>query len=107
MTNAFADAKDAIFGDDNIAVDATWLSGGAGAGTPIRIILSEPDELLRSGGMQIVYGSHTFRVRVSDVTEPVEGDTAQIGVNVYRVIGAPRVDARNLVWTCEAEFNAP
>lgn len=46
--NAFAAAIDLLFEDPNMAVDALYRAGGAGSGTPVRVIRKAPDQLALS-----------------------------------------------------------
>jgi hypothetical protein len=43
----------------------------------------------------------TFDVRTSEITEPAEGDTLDVGV-AYVIQGTPVRDAERLIWTIEA-----
>jgi len=104
---ALSDANDALYGDDNIAVDATWRSGGAGDGTGVRIIRTAPDKAARFGQSHLVVATDVFDVRRSEVAAAAEGDTATLACGtVLTVIGTPMLDEERLNFTCEANRSA-
>ena len=99
--NAFALATDSMFEDHNHGLDSVFRSGGAGDGAPARVILRAPDGVASFGERRFVVETFILKVRLSEVAEPVAGDTFTIGTDAYEVHGAPARDALRLVWTCE------
>ncbi len=67
--NAFAAAMDAIFADQNMAVDATWTPQG-GASLPVRAIRKAPDEMTTFGAARILSDTTIVDVRVSEMPSP-------------------------------------
>jgi hypothetical protein len=100
--DAFTAATDALFGDPNIARDATWRAGGVGAGVPVRIITRRPDQVVGFGDSRAVLPTTLIDVRRSEVTDPGSGDTVEIDSEIFEVIATPTIDSLRLVWTCEA-----
>jgi hypothetical protein len=100
--DAFAAATDALFADPNIARNATWRAGGAGAGIPVRIITRRPDQVVGFGDSRAVLPTLLVDVRRSEVSDPASGDTVEIEGEVFEVIATPTIDSMRLVWTCEA-----
>lgn len=106
MQTAFAAAIDAIFRDANVAEDAIWRAGGLGGGNAVRVIRKSPDEVIGFGGSRAVMATVLIDVRVSEITSPAAGDTAEIGGDLFDIIGTPVRDSLGLVWTCEASARA-
>ncbi len=100
--DAFAVATDALFADQNIAVDAIWRAGGAGTGTVVRVVTRRPDQVIGFGDSRAVLPTLLIDVRRSEVPEPASGDTVEIDGDLFEVIAAPTIDSVRLVWTCEA-----
>jgi hypothetical protein len=103
---AFAAAIDAIFRDGNIAEDAIWRAGGLGGGQAVRIIRKSPDEVVGFGGSRTVMATVLIDVRVLEIASPAAGDTAEIGGELFDIIGTPVRDSLGLVWACEASARA-
>ncbi|MBN8955774.1 MAG: hypothetical protein J0H17_04160 [Rhizobiales bacterium] len=101
MVDAFAVATDALFADQNIAVDAIWRAGGAGPGTAVRVVTRRPDQVIGFGDSRAVLPTLLINVRRSEVAEPASGDTVEFGGDLFEVIAAPVIDSVRLVWTCE------
>lgn len=102
----FSAATDALFADQNIAVDAIWRAGGAGAGTVVRVITRRPDQVVGFGDSRAVLPTLLIDVRRSEVAEPASGDTVEIDGELFEIIAAPSIDNLRLVWTCEASARA-
>lgn len=100
---AFAAAMEAIFSDQNMAVDATWTPQG-GAPLPVRVIRKAPDELTSFGAARILSDTMIVDVRVADMPNPKPGDTITIGPDTFTLQGAPKRDRERLVWTLELAF---
>jgi hypothetical protein len=98
----FAAATDALFADPNVARDAIWRAGNAGAGTVVRVVTRRPDQVIGFGDSRAVLPTLLIDVRRSEVAEPASGDTVEIDGDLFEVIAAPIIDSVRLVWTCEA-----
>ena len=99
---ALAIMVNATFRDRNLASDAIYRPGGAGAGTNCRAVLSAPDQGGNFGDTRFVTDTVILSLRVADAPTPAALDTVQIDGVVYRIQGAPTRDATRLVWTAEA-----
>lgn len=99
---AFTEACDALFGDPNLAVDATWWPCRGGPSLPCRVILARPDAPSTFGDAQIQSDTMRLDVRVSEIASPSAGDRVQIGTEIFQLQGEPRRDRLRLVWQCEA-----
>lgn len=100
---AFDDANEALFADPNLAVDARWRVGGAGAGTVIRVIPTWPGAVTRIGGVDVVVDTARFLVRKASALKA--GDTLEIPISagqLYKVKGEPTLDEEGLNWRVEA-----
>ena len=100
--DAFAAATDALFADPNIATDAIWRTGGAGAGTAVRVVARRPDQVVGFGDSRALLPTMLIDVRRSEVAEPASGDTVEIDGDLFEIIATPIADSLGLVWTCEA-----
>ncbi|MBP1806465.1 head-tail joining protein [Rubellimicrobium aerolatum] len=100
---AVARAIDRVFADPNMALDALWFTGGAGAGQAVRVIRRAPDAEVAFGQARILTDAARFDLRVADLARPAEGDRIVIGSEAYLVLGEPRRDRLGLVWTVETE----
>lgn len=99
--SAFATAATRIFADPNMAVDATWLPGGAPPGSTIRAIRKAPDELTSYGGARV--WSETVRIDVLAAATPSiqSGDRIVIGGEAFEVQGEPIRDRERLIVTLD------
>lgn len=102
MQAAFAAAIDAIFRDRNVAEDALWRAGGAGAGIAVRVTRKSPDEMVGFASSRAVMATVLIDVRAGEVPSPASGDTAEVAGDLFDIIGTPVRDELGLVWTCEA-----
>jgi hypothetical protein len=100
--DAFAAATDALFADPNIARDAVWRAGGAGAGVAVRIITRRPDQVVGFGDSRGVLPTMLIDVRRSEVSDAASGDTVEIDGEIFEIIATPTADSLRLVWSCEA-----
>ena len=100
--NAFAAANDILFEDENLSLAALWKAAGSGAGVPVRIVLSEPDEEMGWRETRLVVGAVIIEVRMSEATSVGKGDTFAVGSAVYVVSGDPKRDDLHLTWRAEA-----
>ena len=67
----------------------------------VRVVTKRPDEVLDFGESRVVAATTVAEVRVSEVPDPQEGDTLEIGDAVFVVQGAPRRDAERLIWSLD------
>ena len=102
MMAAFRAAMDRMFRDPHMSVAATHRAGGAGDGTPVRVIKRAPDRLASFGDGRFVAESVLIDVRISEVSDLEPGDTFEIGATIYEVRGEPVRDSQRLTWAAEA-----
>lgn len=76
--SAFDDAVDALYADENLAVDAVYRVGGEGSGTSIRIVFAKPKREVPFGESGALVYDIVGSVRVSDIANPKRGDTVEI-----------------------------
>lgn len=95
-------ATDALFADPNIARDAIWRPGGAGAGITARVITRRPDQVVGFGDSRAILPTMLVDVRRSEVAAPTSGDTVEIDGETFEIIATPTADGLKLVWSCEA-----
>ena len=98
---AFAASVDVLFGDPNLALDAIYRDGGAGAGVPVRVVRRAPDAVTNFGDGRFVTDTVLIDVRTKEA-RPARGDTFEIGPETFEVISEPVRDSERLIWTCEA-----
>jgi len=98
--DVFAAATDDLFASA-IAQDAIYTPEG-GEAQAIRVVHQRPDQINVLFGQPTAGPTSIFKVRVADVASPNEGDTIEVAGLSYVVLGQPRRDSRNLVWTIEA-----
>ena len=99
---ALATMVNATFRDRNLASDAIYRLGGAGAGSNCRAVLSAPDQAGNFGDTRFVTDTVILSLRVADAPALAALDTVQIDGVIYRIQGVPIRDATRLVWTAEA-----
>lgn len=108
--NAFAVMVDAQFEDPHLSVDATYRAGGTGDPQPVRIQWSSPEAIVGVGAADIDLDAILLKVRLSEVTDPQEGDTFEFEDELVAVTALPktvvvnslsRIDAHRLVRTLE------
>ncbi len=104
--DAFAVATDALFADPNLARDAIWRAGRAGAGIAVRVVTRRPDQVVGFGDSRAVLPIMLIDVRRSEVPDPASGDTVEIEGGLFEIIATPQADSLGLVWTCEAAPHA-
>lgn len=101
MTDAFADAMADLFADPNIARTANYRSGGVGDGVSVRVIAKRNDQLSEFSDISVVSATARFDLRVSEVLEPVEGDTITLDGDTFVIQGEPVRDAERLIWSVD------
>ncbi|MCS0501383.1 head-tail joining protein [Ancylobacter mangrovi] len=103
--NIASQAVDAVFAAFG-RTGAEHRPGGQGVGTPVRIILRRPDDIVGFGETQLRMPTMIVEVRSGDCPVVADGDTFTLpdpatGLDrVYTVEGAPKRDPDRLVWTC-------
>jgi hypothetical protein len=100
--SAFAIATAALFRDPNLAQDAVWRSGGAGAPVAVRVMLLQPDAVTGFGEGRFVTDSVLIDVECTALGSLAPGDTFEIGGVIYEVRGEPLRDTLRYVWKAEA-----
>lgn len=95
-------AADTLFADPNIARNALWRTGGAGAGAAVRVITKRPDQITGFGDSRAILPTMLIEVRRSEVAAPAAGDTVEIDGETFAVIATPLIDSLGLIWACEA-----
>lgn len=100
--SAFATATAALFRDLNLAKDAVWRSGGAGAPVSVRVMLLRPDAVTGFGEGRFVTDSVMIDVECAALGTLAPGDTFEIGGAIYEVRGEPLRDPQRHVWKAEA-----
>ena len=97
--DAFAAATDALFADPNIARDAIWRAGGAGAGIAVRVVARRPDQVVGFGDSRVIMPAVLIEMRRSEVPEPATGDTVEIDGETFEIIATRIAAGVRLVWT--------
>ena len=98
---AFAFAVGALFEDDNLAKDAIWRAGGAGAGISVRVIVQSPERIADLGGGRFVATGRLLDCRTDEIADLETGDTFEINGETLIVQGEPLHDAEALIWKAE------
>ncbi|WP_347270988.1 head-tail joining protein [Rhizorhabdus histidinilytica] len=110
MTDPFSFGIGVLF-RDAASIPATFHAGGSGAGLPVRVIRSQPDQLVGFGDGDIVMATNLLDIQRSDIADPVTGDEVQLYLNDLRTVpgdrlrlaGQGRLDEEGLTWRCPAE----
>lgn len=100
-SDVFAAAIDGLFGDPNLAGDATYVAQG-NAPKLIRVISRRPDAITEFGEARLWSETQMFDLRATDVAEPQSGDRIEIGNEAFVVQGKPVRDCERLIWTVNA-----
>ena len=98
--NAFAIGMDALFADDNIAIEAIYTAGG---GNPVlvRVVARRSDNITSFGEAKLWSETQRFDLRVSEIATPRPGDRLEIGGEAFLIQGEPTRDAERLIWTID------
>ena len=98
--NALSIGMDALFADDNIAVEAIYTAGG---GNPVlvRVVARRADSITGFGEAKIWSETQRFDLRVSEGTNPRPGDRLEIDGEAFLIQGEPTRDAERLIWTID------
>lgn len=100
--SAFATATVALFRDPNLAQDALWRSGGAGAPVAVRVMVRRPDAVTGFREGRFVIDSVMIDVECAALGALAPGDTFEIAGVTYEVRGEPLRDALRHVGKAEA-----
>lgn len=93
-------AVEMAFTDPNISQPA-WYRDQAGQYREVRVIVRRPDETVAFGAGRLIAETMIADVRACEITEPLAGETIQIGAERFVVQGAPRRESARLVWRME------
>ena len=81
--------------------EATYTPKGGGP-VVVRVIPRQPDEVVEFGATRLVSSTTLFDVRMSEVADPVKGDSLVYAGLTFVVQGEPTArKARRLVWTLD------
>ena len=87
-----------------MAVDSLFLRLGMRAtykNRHIRIILTEPDEVVGIGFVNAHSPTHRASIRITDAPELKIGDKIYTDNQTYSVYSEPVRDIHQLVWSCD------
>jgi len=93
-------ALEMAFTDPNISQPA-WYRDQAGQYREVRVIVRRPDETVAFGAGRLIAETVIADVQVSDIREPLAGETIKIGAESFVVQGAPGRESARLVWRME------
>lgn len=96
---AFARSVDSLFG--KLGMTAIFQPR-IGSNLTVTVIPKRPDEIIGLGQSDIASEVTLFDVRVREVAEPRTDDVVMYNGTEYRIIGEPRRDMHQLIWTMEA-----
>lgn len=102
--SVFAAALDSLFADPSLAHTAIYRAGGIGDGVTVRVIAKRNDQVSEFSDISIVSASARFDLRVSEVPDPVEGDTITLDGETFVIQGEPVRDTERLVWSVDTRF---
>ena len=100
LMSAFALAVDGLFGDPNMARDATWEPADGDA-LPVRVIARRADAVTEFGGGRLWSETTRVDLRVAEVANPRPGDRIVVAGEAFVVQGEPVRDRERLVWTLD------
>lgn len=98
---ALPGALASIFSNPIMARDATLFPGGAGTGTPVRVIARLPDDVTTFAGARVLSDTLIVDMLVSSAPNLAPGDRIDMDGSSYTVQGEPVRDAERLIWTAE------
>ncbi len=98
MPNAFDIGVAAMFRDPNVAQAATYRQGGVGTPVVVRAVRVEPEAVFNVNGTRVVNDGFALEVVAADLPAVAEGDTFEIGADLYRVQAAPVSQGDGLIW---------
>jgi len=98
--NAFVIGTDALFADDNIAMDGIYTAEG-GSPVLVRVVARRADSITGFGEAKLWSETQRFDLRVSEVATPRPGDRLEINDEALLIQGEPMRDAERLIWTID------
>ena len=100
MNSAIKATIDALFVDDNIAMNAIYTPDG---GTPVlvRVVARRADSITGFGEAKLWSETQRFDLRVGEVATPRPGDRLEIDGEAFLIQGEPVRDAERLIWTID------
>ncbi len=98
---ALPGALASIFSNPIMARDATLFPGGAGTGTPLRVIARLPDDVTSFAGARVLSDTLVVDMLVSAAPNLAPGDRIDMDGASWTVQGEPVRDAERLIWTAE------
>ena len=93
---AFARSMDSLF--SKLGMTAIFQPR-IGSNLTVTVIPKRPDEIIGLGQTDIATEVTLFDVRVREVAEPRADDAILYNGTEYRIIGEPRRDMHQLIWT--------
>lgn len=99
--SAFSSAMVALFGDPNMAEDATYTPAATGVAATVRVIYTAPDVANQWGDTAIRSDSVLLDVLVAEVAAPVAGDQITWRGEARVVQGSPERDVERLTWVLD------
>lgn len=106
--SVFAEAIDDLFGDANLAQEATWRAAGTASPVVVRVVLRQPDRIESFGETRIRSETTRLDLRTTEVQNPRPGDTIEIpgsgpgqAGQTLVVQGEPVRDPERLIWTLD------
>lgn len=64
-------------------------------------VFRAPDDVMQFGETRIMTDTHLAELLGADIAAPQEGDTLQIGTEIYQIRGEPTRDSLRLVWAVD------
>lgn len=115
MPDPFAAALDAQFhAPGSVAADYV---GADGATSPIRAILSRPDQTDTFAGGQVISRTVIIDIRRTEIADPQPDDMVRVGTRdesgvltveaIYQLTDEPISDVEAMTWSCGAQEMAP
>ena len=96
---AFTRSVDSLFGKFGMTA---IFQPRIGSNLTVTVIPKRPDEIIGLGQSDIATEVTLFDVRVREVAEPKADDAILYNGTEYLIIGQPRRDIHQLIWTMEA-----
>ena len=93
MTNPIKKAVDSLF--CKLGQTATYKN------KEVRILLTEPDEVVGIGFANTHSGTHQLKIRTSEAPKLKVGDKFIIGEDTFEVYTEPKKDIHKLIWSCD------
>lgn len=95
---AFGKALAAMFADPNMAVTALYRRAGVGAGDTVRAARYSPSGTSTFAQEQIIAEGEQIEVAKTDAPFLADGDTFEIGADLWAVKGDPERGGLDMTW---------